>query len=88
MAGFHRWNDRSTGRSVLRPPVNLGLLFYPWNQCNPWLTSEKNEGRPRMAQSGRAATKKDLTTDYPDDTDKKSKSASLKIFAEMKDFFL
>jgi len=39
-----------------------------------------------MAQSGRAATKKDLTTDYPDDTDKKSKSASLKIFAEMNDF--
>ncbi len=41
-----------------------------------------------MAQSGRAATKKKLTTDYSDDTDKKSKSASLKIFAEMKDFFL
>ncbi len=41
-----------------------------------------------MSQSGRAATKKELTTDYSDDTDKKSESASLKIFAEMKDFFL
>ena len=30
---------------------------------------------PRMAQSGRAATKKELTADYADDTDKKSKSA-------------
>ena len=41
-----------------------------------------------MAQCGRAATKKDLTTDYPDNTDKKSKTAPLKIFVEMKDFFL
>ncbi len=48
---------------------------YPCNPSNPWLTSEKKEGRPRMTPSGRAATKKDLTTDYSDDTDKKSKSA-------------
>jgi len=39
---------------------------HPCNPSNPWLTSGKNGRRPRMAQSGRAETKKDLTTDYPE----------------------